>query len=810
MESAAFCPAFSRHLSGFLIGLNPLNPLNPRRVPYKIFRNMSKEKPVHIPRERYPELTYPQIVTPEVYTAAPGGARDEEGVHLMDYWRVIVVRRWTVIAVLFTVVATTLIWTFKQTPVYQAKVSIQIDRESNNVLSFKDVYDVETSTDDTLKTQFEVLKARTLARRVIEDLHLDQIEEFQPSEPGLIGSYVAGIRSVLLPPAPASGEPDRLRPVIDEYLDRLLVTPVRQSRLATVTFEAKDPQLAARILNAHANNFIEQNFQYKWEATQKASAFLKGQITTLQSNLEKAEDKLQAYGRENQILFTEQGRNTATEKLQQIEEEYTKAQSDRFVKESYNGLVRAGNTDALPQLQNNQLIAGLTTQLAELHKEESQLAVTFGADYPRRQRVRSQIEELEKPIAAEKERIVKTVQAEYSASVERERLLAEAAKQQRDVVNQVNEQIIQYNIIKREVDSDKQLYEGLLTRLNEAGVSADLRASNIRIVDTAEVPHEPVRPRKALNLALSLAVGLVFGVGLAFFQEYMDDTIKTAEDINRYLNVPTLGLVPKLGSLQGRRGNGYGYGYGRGKAEKALTPAQPKIDLIAHEAPSSLMAEAYRSIRTSLLLSSPDHPPRSVLVTSATPSEGKTVTAINLAISLTQTGARVVLVDADMRKPRVHTAFELTNSIGLSSVLTGTTALKNAIEESSIPNLFIIPCGPVPPNPGELIVANRFRELMQVLPQYFDYVIVDSPPISNVSDARILASVCDGTILVVKALSTSRHQGHSAVEYLYEAHARLAGVVLNDLDVRAAGSYYSYYYSKYSYSHSRGSRQEPA
>jgi len=772
---------------------------------------MSKEKPVHIPRERYPELTYPQIVTPEVARPEAPDARDGEAVHLMDYWRVIVARRWTVIAVLFTVVATTLIWTFQQTPIYQATVSIQIDRENNNVLSFKDVYAVETSTDDMLRTQFEVLKARSLARRVIEDLHLDTNEEFRPSEPGLVGSYVAGIRSFLLPPSPASSEPDHLRPVVDNYLGRLVVSPLRQARLAEVTFEAKDPQLAARILNAHANQFIEQNFQYKWEATQKASAFLKGQLTTLQSNLEKAEDRLQAYSRENQILFTEQGRNTATEKLQQLEEEYTKAQSDRFVKESYDGLVRAGNTDSLPQLQNNQLIAGLTTQLAELNKEESQLAVTFSPDYPRRQRVRSQIEEIEKPIGKERDRVVRTIQAEYSAAVERERLLQEATKQQREVVNRVNEQIIQYNIIKREVDSDKTLYEGLLTRLNEAGVSADLRASNIRIVDSAEVPQAPVKPRKTLNLALSLFAGLLCGIGLAFFQEYMDDTIKTAEDISRYLNVPTLGLVPKMSSLQGRRGYGYGhfYGYGRKKAELALATAEPKIDLIAHEAPSSLMAEAYRSIRTSLLLSSPDHPPRLVLVTSSSPSEGKTVTAINMAISLTQTGARVVLVDADMRKPRVQSVFGLTGEVGLSSVLTGTAQLKDAIHESSIPNLFVIPCGPVPPNPGELILADRFRQLTQVLPQYFDYVIFDSPPIANVSDSRILASMCDATILVIKALSTSRHQGYSAVDYLKESHAHIAGVVLNDMDVRALGSYYSYYYSKYSYAYSADSGKTP-
>jgi capsular exopolysaccharide synthesis family protein len=478
--------------------------------------------------------------------------------------------------------------------------------------------------------------------------------------------------------------------------------------------------------------------------------------------------------------------------------------ADRIQKESFNTLILNGNTDALPAANNNQLLAGLTIQLAELQREESELAVTFSADYPSRKRKRSQIEQIEKAITTERQRIVRTVQAEYLAAKDREAAVSEAVSQQRDVVNKLNEVIIQYNIIKREVDSERQLYDSLLTRLNEAGVSADLRASNIRIVDSAETPEKPVRPRKALNLALSLVFGLLSGVGLALFQEYIDDTIKSAEDIGAFLKVPTLGLVPKMASLKGKRNYAYAQPYGAShqKGENAVASSEPRIDIIAHEAPSSLMAEAYRSIRTSLLLSSPDHPPRSVLISSAAPSEGKTVTAINLAISLTQTGARVALIDADMRKPRASSAFGMKEAIGLSAVLTGTTSLKEAIQHTNIANLFVIPCGAIPPNPGELIVADSFRQVMQILPHYFDYVILDSPPMSSVSDGRVLAAMCDATILVVKALGTSRHQAVNALDHLRASRSRLAGVVLNDVDVRAAGTYYSAYYSKYAYSYS--------
>ncbi len=761
---------------------------------------MSVEKPIHVPREKYPELTQPQLIAPPLNVY-----REQEPLHVLEYWRILVARRWTILAVLCTVVTVTMIWSFKQTPIYRAESSIQIDRENPNILTFKDIYQVESSTDDTLRTQFEVLKSRSLARRVIQRLHLENLDEFKQSDISVFGSYLTSVRN-LMPSTPTNTDSDPLRQVIDRYLDRLQVSPVRQARIVTVTFDSKDAKLAADVINSHANDFIEQNFQYKWEATQKAAAFLKEQLGSLKANLETAEDRLQAYSQEKQILFTEQGKNTATEKLQQLEEEYTKVQSDRFLKESYDRLIRAGNADALPQVSSSALISSLATQLAQLQREESELAVTFSPDYPSRKRKKSQIDELQKTIAIEKARITQTVQAEYTASVDREGLAAQALERQRQVVNEINQDIIQYNIIKREVDSERQLYEGLLLRLNEAGVSADLRASNIRIVDQAEVPEKPIKPRKALNLALSVLIGLMFGIGLAFLQEHMDDTIKTTEDIDRYLNVPTLGLVPKMGSLQ-RRGYGYGYLYAKSRkqSEVALT-TPPKIDFVMHEAPSSLMAEAYRSIRTSLLLSSPDRPPRTVLITSALPSEGKTVTAVNAAISLTQLGARVVLVDADMRKPRIHSAFALKDVAGLSSVLAGTAPLKDAIQECAIPNLFVLPCGPIPPNPGELIASTRFRQFLQLLPQYFDYVILDSPPVSNVSDARTLASLCDATILVIKGFSTPRHQALNATQHLREAHGRISGAVLNDLDVRAVGTYYSYYYSKYLYSHSSESK----
>lgn len=767
---------------------------------------MPEEKPVHVPRDKYPELTYPPTVTPSI-TIEQG----EDEVHLMDYWRVIVARRWTIFAILATVVTLTTIYTVKQTPIYQATVSIQIDKENPNILSFKDVYQIETATDDTLRTQYEILKSRLLARRVIEELKLDKNAEFKAPSQDSSKSLLSTVREFIFPKPPNSKDPDLMRPVVDKYQTHLDVVPVRQARIVNLSFESKDPELAARIINAHANAFIDQNLRFKVDATVKASEFLEDNLATLRQKLEKADDQLQQYGQQNQIMFTEEGKNTATEKLRQLQEGYTKAQEDRIQKESYYRLVEAGQQDALPQVVDNKLVADLTSKLTDLQRQDRDLAVTYRPEYPARRKITEQITQLKETIDAEKSRAVAVIRSEYTAANTTEQSLAAELEKQRDVVNKINDAIIQYNIYKGDADSVRQLYDGLQKRLKEASVSAGLTASNIRIVDNAEVPPNPVRPRKALNILLSLAVGLTMGVGFAFFQEYLDNSIKAPEDVNRYLNLPALGMVPRLTSIVGKKGYGYGkYGYGPAYGQtEAVEGAQAGLekarnaDLVVHESPSSLMAEAYRSIRTSLLLSSSGKPPKTIVVTSAAPSEGKTTTAINLAISLTQTGSKVVLIDADMRKPRVQTVFPVGNSLGLSSFLAGVATLKDVIYETKVPGLMVLPCGVTPPNPGELILSAGFRKMLEALANYFDYIVLDSPPVGNVSDARILAVTADSTILVVKAFSTSRHHAREAVAHLTNAHARVGGVVLNDVDVRRRSyysgySYYRTYYSGYS------------
>lgn len=774
---------------------------------------MSSEKPAIIPQaERYPTGFYPEAINVQAGYGQPPVA---SGINVMDYWRVLVTRRWTIASILLTSMVVTFIWTLKQTPIYQAGATIEIDRENSDALPFKDSYETRTSNDDMLRTQYEILHSRTLARKVVEDLHLEKSIDFKPEPPDVISAFIHSARVTISsayssPKAPeetAIAERDPTRPLVDSYLGRLTVTPVRQARLVRITFESRDPELASRVINAHAEHFIEQNFQFKLEDAQRSKQFLSGQLVTMKAEVENSQDALQKYSRDNEILFTQDGKNTATEKLQQLDQQQTSALADRARKESNYKIIQSAKpeellskADSLPQVNSNPTIAALTAKLTQLQHDDALLAVDFEPAYLPRQRVRAQIVETEKNLRDEKTKIVSAVQAEYQAAVDNEAILEKELKQQKETVNRINQDIIQYNIRKGEADSNKTLYTGLLNKLNEADVSSTLHASNIRIVDKAETPSSPIRPRKSLNMLLSLVVGLAMGVGMAFFQDYLDDSIKSTVELSRLVNLPSLGVIPKLGSL-GRRGYGY-YKLAYGKTETSslpqVNPSSNAIEIIAHEAPMSVLSEAYRSIRTSLMLSSADHAPRTILVTSAVPSEGKTVTAVNTAISLSQLGGRVVIVDADMRKPRIHAILKVPNSIGLSALLTGAAPIEDVVQITTVPNLFVIPCGVIPPNPSELLVSRTFQQMLAALSQQFDYVVIDSPPVNLVSDARILGSMVDRIVLVVRALSTSRHQVQQAVDHLSGSRNNIAGIVLNDLDAKR-GSYYSgqYYSGRY-------------
>ena len=722
----------------------------------------------------------------------------DEAPNLLDYWHVIMKRRWVVLPCLLAVFSTVAIGTLKQKPIYEGKVLIEINPEQPNVLNFQEILQLDTRNADSYReTQYKVLQSRTLAERVVRDLQLYRNPEFYRTR-RLFGLIERDPETV---PSAAQGDPpdpssEAYRNSVEKFLDLVSVSPVRRSDLVEVAMYSQDPQLAARIANQLASDYIDQNLQVKWDETLKASEWLAGQLTGLKAKLEKSEDALQAYARANSILFVEERKNLVSARLEQIQQEYTKAQAERFQKEALYSLVEQGKIQDLPGFLDNQLIQGLAIRLAELERDYSQLTATVKPDYPKAVALKKQIDTLQAALDQQKQSLTQNIVDQYRAAVGREGYLADALERQKKEVNDIAEKTIQYNILKREVDTSKQLYDGLLQRLKEAQVSAGLKASNIRVVDPAEIPKGPVKPRVMLNLALAVILGLGLGIGLAFFQEYLDVTIKNPDEVERLVRLPSLGVIPVFSSD--------GAGKAAGETSLSVVPQHHHMPAAPAIQTDPAAVEAFRSLRTSILLSA-NPVPRMLLVTSALPGEGKTTTTVNLGATLASLGSRVLIVDCDMRRPACHRSAGVENSPGFVQCLTGRVELPEAIlPVPGVANLSVIPCGPIPPNPAEVLSSPLAGELLRRLRGEFEYVIVDSPPLLSVADARILSTLSDAVVLVVRAYETPYDVVRRARALLYAAGARVLGVALNDVDFRREGYGYGYSGKYYRYGYGYG------
>jgi capsular exopolysaccharide synthesis family protein len=452
----------------------------------------------------------------------------------------------------------------------------------------------------------------------------------------------------------------------------------------------------------------------------------------------------------------------------------------------------------LPGVVDNKLMQELTARLAEVERQKAALTPTFTGDYPKMKEIQSQIDEIDHRLEQERKRAAQGIVDDYLAATRREALVREAFEQQQSQANQVAGRTVQYNILKREVDTNKQLYEGLLQRLKEAGVSAGMNASNINVVDAAVPPTRPVRPRPVLNLGLALLLGLGCGIGVAFLQEHLDNTLKNSEDIERVLRVPALALIPSRECLDADNAGVYALAakvaaYHDGNAlQQHGTKTWIRID--SNGTQHSALSEAFRGLRTSVLLSSAGRPPRSLTFVSAEPGEGKTTVASNLSISLAQLGKRVLLVDGDMRRPCVHKLFNIDErGGGLVTLLTGEDGWSHLVRPTGVPNLDCLICGPVPPNPSELLSSDRMQQLILEAMREYQFVLIDAPPLLNVTDGRILATMVDGTVLVVRGGFTPQELAKQAQFHVRDVGARLIGVVLNDVDMRHHGYYQGYY-----------------
>jgi capsular exopolysaccharide synthesis family protein len=732
---------------------------------------------------------------------ASSGTSDGE-VHLLDYVRVLYKRRRTALTAFLLVVLTVTVYTFTATPIYEARTRLLIEADNPNVVSFAEVINEEQAKADYYQTQYNILQSRALARRTLQTLELWDRAPFGAGEPGGAAGFTAeflgvvkGVATEVVRVLGAAGPDDAVADdedgdhraadetmaqskAIDVFLDGLTVTPIRNSRLVDVRVRLADPVLATRIANSVAKGYIEQNLEYKFLASKEASDWLGERLAEQRKLVEVAEVKLQQYREQNDAISLEDRENIVVQKLTDLNAAVTQAKTERFQKEAVYTQLQAlrGKPEALdtfPAILTNSFIQQQKAEMAKLQSEYAQAAEKLGPNHPDMVKIRSAMEVTGTRVDVEIAKVVEGVRNDFEAALAKERSLTGALEAQKSDAMAMNRKAIDYNVLERDVQSTRQIYESLMQRAKETGVSTELKTSNIRVVDQAERPQSPVAPKKALNLMLALFGGTFFAFGLTFFFEYLDNRIKTPDEIRTHLGLPYLGMLPRLD----------------GKTVSEVYP------LVSNGVPPAF-SEGFRGIRTNVLFSSASEGCRSIVVTSTGPGEGKSMVAANLAISLAQAGQRVLLIDADMRKPKVHEVFSITQEPGLSNVLVGNAKASESVRKSRVAGLWLLPAGRIPPNPAELVGSVRFKEFLQSLHDHFDWVVVDSPPIMAVTDAALIAHHASGVLFVVGAEMTSRHAASRALDQLEQAQARFLGAVLNRVDLERNSYYYSQYYRR--------------
>jgi polysaccharide biosynthesis transport protein len=706
--------------------------------------------------------------------------------HLYDYLLILRKHQWLILSFLVAVVTIVTIATFRMQPVYVATARIEIDRENANILPFQgaDPYEYMMDQDNYIETQSKILTSETLALQTIRSSGLGTRAEYAspngPSEAIVVGSL----------------ENQKSPAELGAFLGSLSVKRVPNSQLLDVSFESTDPQFAARVVNEHIKNFQEQNIRSRYDETTRATSWLHDELDELKIKVQQSEDKRIAYERQNQIWTLDDKSNITTTRLADINKALTDAQEDRMKKEALFQFAKAGGVSEVPQLRDSPILQGLIQKRQSAQEEYDDALSQYGPKFPKVMRLQAQLQDLDQLIQKEKVNTIDHLESDYREAKARENLLTQALDQQKAEANEMAERLVEYNIIKREAEANKALYDGLMTKLKEVGISAALQSSNIRVVDPAMIPGSPARPAKARNIALAFLVGLVGGIGLALMREYLDNTVKTPDDIETLARLPSLAVVPQFADSNG---NG---------TRKRLLPGvstnghDKRIELVAQHLPKSQMSEAFRALRTSLLLSQPGRPPQVILVTSALPREGKTTAAANLAVTLAQLGDRTVLVDADLRKPGVGRLLNMGNGkyAGLSSYLAGVSSLDLVtVPHPVIPNLAAIPTGPLPPNPADLLSSNKLSDAITELRAKFKFIVIDSPPVMAATDAVILSVQTDGVLLVVRSGETPKEAFTRTRDLLNSVKCHILGVVLNAVDSGAPDYYYSYRYYPYSY-----------
>jgi capsular exopolysaccharide synthesis family protein len=683
-----------------------------------------------------------RALPPPVSSSHDGG----DDIRIFDVVRVLWRRKWLIGAVIIAVLAVAVAYNRVATPIYQARARVLIEPDSAQVMPFRSVTE-DTARFDYYVTQLDVLRSRGLARKTLEQLHL------------------------------LSEDPTRQSGQINQLLRNLKVNPVKSdlgpSRVIDLTVESEIPDVAAQLANGHAQAYVDQNLELRRHGNREASQWLNERLAGLRKDMTNTAGALQQYREQKDAASLDDRQNIVVQKLAQLNAQVTTVRAERVEKEAVYQQLKSiqesgAPLDTLPAILSNGYIQGLKQELAALQRDRGLLAEKLGDLHPDMIKVNTAIQTAERKLKDEMDKVVEAIRNDYRATEARERGLLKALEDQKHEVQDLNQKSVPYAALQRDAASSQQIFDSVLQRLKETELSGELQVNNVRILDAAEVPRRPIWPRVQFNLMLALLTGGMIAVGLAIALEYLNPRITKPEHVGETLGLPLLGIAPQVAALK------------RGELNvNRLPPA---------------FREAIRSIRTSLLLSGAAPVPRTLAVTSTTAGEGKTAVSSALGVSLATAGRRVLLVDADMRRPQVHRIFNVSQSPGLSDIMSGGVKPSEALVESSVKGLFVLPAGAHGPTDPDLLESERLTALIRGLSQVFDVVLLDCPPVMALADASIVANAATGVLFVVGSGITSREAAQAAVDRLSAVQGALVGVVLNKAKVDDLSGYRNPYY----------------
>jgi polysaccharide biosynthesis transport protein len=712
----------------------------------------------------------------------------QQEIHLSHYWNVIR-KRWKVAAsILIVVVAGTFLSSYFQKPEYRAQILLQIERENPNQLTVEDLFGIEASEQEFLQTQYVLLKSRGLAARVIDEQNLLSDPDFYPQ--GIAGRTPAEVRDIrdAMARSLAAG---------------ISVEPVRATSLVTVAYVGPTPRLTRKVAEGWGKAFINQNISKKLDSVNQASKFLIEQIGATKKELDEARGALQRYGRERDIVAVGPEGNPVLDKLTQLNAQLTFAQNERFQKQAaFETLLRTSPESATA---GDPLVLSLTAELSSLQRQQQEKTSQLMPGHPTMVQLGQQIDkartERERAIRSSYAKLRETAQGEANSAAAREASVRAAFEGQKGETQKLNVDAATYLDLQRTVDTKQQMLATMQKQLSETEVQARLRGSatsNITVVDHAELPGGRHNVTLKKNLQNAVPLGLILGIAAIFFLEYMDRSVKTPEELETVTRFASLGVIPSAASM----GRSYGYSYGERRAKLRAVDADGAavgVELIPHTDSRSPVSEAYRAFRTSLLLASANSP-KVIVITSSFAREGKTTTSINLATVLAQMGKPVLLIDADLRRPRIQKVFRGKMNVGLVNHLAAGLSVDEVIQGTEVPNLSVMLSGPIPPNPSELLASDKMKHMIEEVRSKYAFVIFDSPPVLAVTDAIVLAASADGVVLTIHGGVTPRELVQRSAERLRHSNIPVLGALLNNLDLQQYGytyrkSYYDYYES---------------